>query len=258
MAIPQNISEQHVLEAIKQIDNFGVSNLRQSTKFELLYKGNLYPPKEVIRFANEVANDYELRAFGGGDESNNFLINLGFEIFLKGTNKRIGLNFTKNKGFRNISEDNIIEPEPAILLVEKEIEESIVSVTERDQLIKARIGQSEFKSGLLSRELKCKLCGVKDERFLIASHIKPWSHSNHYERLDLDNGFLLCPNHDALFDKGYITFENDGKLLISSLLDDETKLFLNITENLRIDLNEKQQEYLSWHRESLYKTFISK
>lgn len=52
-------------------------------------------------------------------------------------------------------------------------------------------------------------CGVSDEHFLIDSHIKPWSQSNNQEWLDVNNGLLLCPNHDALFDKGiiYISFQ---------------------------------------------------
>ncbi|MDQ7864888.1 HNH endonuclease signature motif containing protein [Peribacillus frigoritolerans] len=84
--------------------------------------------------------------------------------------------------------------------------------TEKESIIKARIGQSSFKSALLYEEKKCKLCGVTDSRFLIASHIKPWSQSNNYERLDKNNGLLLCPNHDALFDKGYISFKEDGSI----------------------------------------------
>lgn len=73
--------------------------------------------------------------------------------------------------------------------------------TEKESIVKARIGQSIFKMALLAVEMKCRLCGVSDERLLVASHIKPWSKSNHQERLDVNNGLLLCPNHDALFCK---------------------------------------------------------
>lgn len=106
-------------------------------------------------------------------------------------------------------------------LIDNEITE-----TEKEQIIKSRIGQSAFKKALLAVEKKCKLCGVSDERFLVASHIKPWSQSNHQERLDVNNGLLLCPNHDALFDKGYISFDDDdGTILISDSLDAATKFF---------------------------------
>ncbi|MFB6589678.1 HNH endonuclease [Bacillus thuringiensis] len=120
--------------------------------------------------------------------------------------------------------------------------------TEKESVVKARIGQSIFKKELLAVEKKCKLCGVSDERFLVASHIKPWSQSNHQERLDSNNGLLICPNHDALFDKGYISFDREGVILISDGLDGATKLFLNINENMKINMSEKQRIYMEWHR----------
>ncbi|MFU8691626.1 HNH endonuclease [Rossellomorea sp. FS2] len=124
----------------------------------------------------------------------------------------------------------------------------ILDETEKESIVKARLGQSIFKKTLLAVEKKCRLCGVSDERLLVASHIKPWSQSNHNERLDVNNGLLLCPNHDALFDRGYISFCADGAILISDSLEDETRVFLNINETMKIVLNVKQQEYMEWHR----------
>ncbi|MBX9997734.1 HNH endonuclease [Priestia aryabhattai] len=125
--------------------------------------------------------------------------------------------------------------------------------TEREQVIKARIGQSTFKRDLVKIQKKCSLCGVSDERFLVASHIKPWSQSNHQERLDINNGLLLCPNHDSLFDKGYISFDDNGAILTSSSLDDNEKLFLNINDKLKIKLGYAQQQYMKWHRKNKFK-----
>ncbi|WP_080497257.1 HNH endonuclease [Bacillus cereus] len=127
-----------------------------------------------------------------------------------------------------------------------------ITETEKEQVIKSRIGQSTFKKTLLEIEKKCGLCGVTDKRFLVASHIKPWSQSNHQERLDVNNGLLLCPNHDALFDKGYISFDEDGTILISESLDEATKVFLNINETMKVALNERQQAYMKWHRTKIY------
>jgi len=136
----------------------------------------------------------------------------------------------------------------------KQIEDELNSVTtlektEKETIIKSRIGQSAFKKVLLTIEKKCRLCGVKDERFLIASHIKPWSESDNRERLDVNNGLLLCPNHDALFDKRYISFDETGKVMVKKSLDATTKTFLNINENMRINLDERQKIYMKWHRE---------
>lgn len=135
-------------------------------------------------------------------------------------------------------------------------ERFIITQTEKDQVVKSRIGQSSFKNALIKVETKCRLCGVTDERFLVASHIKPWSQSNNQERLNVNNGLLLCPNHDALFDKGYISFANDGTILISNSLDEATRVFLNINETMSIRVNEEQQLYMKWHREHLFKVDI--
>lgn len=139
--------------------------------------------------------------------------------------------------------------------LEKLIDDEITE-TEREQIIKSRIGQSTFKRALLAIEKKCSLCGVSDERFLVASHIKPWSQSNHQERLDVNNGLLLCPNHDSLFDKGFISFNQDGTILISNSLGMDTKVFLNINENMKVEMNERKQKYMSWHRKSVYKNYL--
>lgn len=143
--------------------------------------------------------------------------------------------------------------EQVIKNISEDIESSIVlDKTEKELLIKARIGQSIFKKKLLLVEKKCNLCGVTDERFLIASHIKPWSKSHNQERLDVNNGLLLCPNHDSLFDKGYISFDKDGKVLISSSLDEDTKIFMNLNKSMKIVLTEGQLTYMKWHREERF------
>jgi hypothetical protein len=127
-----------------------------------------------------------------------------------------------------------------------------ITETEKERIIKSRIGQSSFKKALLAVEKKCRLCGLSDERFLVASHIKPWSESNNQERLYVNNGLLLCPNDDALFDKGYISFDDNGNILIADSLDDATKVFLNINETMKINMNESQQQFIKWHRKNLF------
>ncbi|WP_426355502.1 HNH endonuclease [Exiguobacterium sp. R-39] len=140
--------------------------------------------------------------------------------------------------------------DPSIL---DDLESDIIQDTEKEQVIKARIGHSIFKKKLLSVEKKCRLCNVSDERLLIASHIKPWSKSNNKERLDSNNGLLFCPNHDILFDKGFISFKNDREILISSTLDEESKIFMNINENMHIEMNDSQKAYMKWHRDNLFR-----
>jgi len=136
----------------------------------------------------------------------------------------------------------------------KEIQEAEnlpIPETEKERLIKGRIGQGKFKKLLTERECKCALCGVTDPRVLIASHIKPWSASSNEERLDVNNGLLLCPNHDALFDKHLISFDSHGEIVISQTLDETARVFLNVNAALRVKLNEKQLSYMEGHYQSL-------
>ena len=134
------------------------------------------------------------------------------------------------------------------------MEETTIQQTEIERIPKARIGQSRFKQSLLMRERTCQLCGMPDERFLVASHIKPWKESSDYEKLDPNNGLLLCPNHDALFDKGYITISNNSEILISDSIKEDTRIFLNINLNFtKTKITTDQQKYLNWHREYIFK-----
>lgn len=126
--------------------------------------------------------------------------------------------------------------------------------TEKERIVKTRIGQSKFKQKLLSQSKQCALCGVDDGRFLIASHIKPWSESTNEERLDVNNGLLLCPNHDSLFDKGFISFDKEGKLLISDSLNETVRIFMNINSQLHLNNYKNKSHYINWH---LHNKFLS-
>lgn len=76
------VKHEHVLLALSEIDKTKVPSRRQSTKYDLHHDGKIYPPKYVLSIATKFASGKELEAseFGGGDETNNFLISLGFEI----------------------------------------------------------------------------------------------------------------------------------------------------------------------------------
>jgi 5-methylcytosine-specific restriction protein A len=83
--IPSNITRAHIISAIREIDRDGVPPRRNSTRYDLLYDGQRYPPKYVVSIANRYANGIELSSygFGGGTETNNFLRVRGFEIIEK-------------------------------------------------------------------------------------------------------------------------------------------------------------------------------
>ena len=95
------------------------------------------------------------------------------------------------------------------------INNSQIPATEKEALVKSRIGQGKFKKDLLVYwDSQCAVTGFSGEGLLRASHIKPWRDSNNTERLDKFNGLLLSPSYDAAFDCGYISFTNGGELLI--------------------------------------------
>lgn len=129
-----------------------------------------------------------------------------------------------------------------------------IEETEKLRYVKARIGHSKLKEILVKKEKCCKICGLSDTRFLIASHIKPWSKSTRDQRLDLNNVLLLCPHHDSVFDKGYITFDQNGLMMISSELNLETRALLNLNPERKVELTDKQTEYILWHRENVFHT----
>lgn len=83
--------------------------------------------------------------------------------------------------------------------------------------------------------------------------IKTWSRSNTKEKADKNNGFLFCPNHNYLFDKGFISFDDEGKLLVSSSLSQEDIDILGLNKKIQLNLNKEKKEYLRWHRENIYK-----
>lgn len=75
------------------------------------------------------------------------------------------------------------------------------------------------------------------------------------EKIDVNNGLLLCPNHDKLFDNGYISFDNDGKILISNDLEKDDRIFMNINDNMSINLYEESKEYMAFHRNNIFRNY---
>jgi len=124
--------------------------------------------------------------------------------------------------------------------------------TEKEVLISARRGQGLFRRRVLNEwNNRCAITGYSDERFLLASHIKPWRRSTDTERLDRFNGLPLIPNLDKGFDMGLISFDSCGHILISDEL--EVPEILGVTPNLVLRGRKKHFEYLEYHRSELFR-----
>ena len=137
--------------------------------------------------------------------------------------------------------------------IETIIKDEIIPKTEKEQLISARIGQGNYRNKLINLWKKCAVSKCEMTELLIASHIKPWSKSTNIEKLDPYNGLLLLPNYDKLFDKGLISFEDNGKIIISPLIKEEEYKVLGISPNDRLfKVYPKNKPYLEEHRRIVF------
>lgn len=125
--------------------------------------------------------------------------------------------------------------------------------TTKARLIASRLGQGEFRSKCLKLFPACPVTGISFPPLLRASHIKPWhACQSAQERLDPYNGIMLAAHIDALFDQGWLSFSNDGQVLISAELDDELKKKLSLTEKLP-PFSHSSYNYLKWHRDNRFR-----
>lgn len=165
------------------------------------------------------------------------------------------LSISDNHNSSVLYEVNDLEIDIKTDIEVQEVLSEEIEFTEKEQLIKARLGQGLFRKRLLEIENKCRLTGIVDQQFLVASHIKPWRDGNNEERLDGSNGLLLSPHVDRLFDRGWISFNDDGSLLISN--DDTNKVMVSwgLDDNINVGIfSEKQKSYLAYHRAHVYKS----
>ena len=122
--------------------------------------------------------------------------------------------------------------------------------TERQQLVAARVGQGLFRANLLRYwDHRCAVSGCRVPEVLIASHIQPWAMSTNSQRLDPNNGLLLAGHIDRLFDRGLISFADQGEMLISKTLPLPELAILGVPEPGRLShLDAAHTAYLAKHR----------
>jgi putative restriction endonuclease len=129
-----------------------------------------------------------------------------------------------------------------------------VPETTRLALIQARRGQGLFKQHVRTIETRCRVTGVDRIEHLRASHCKPWRDSNNDERLDGENGLLLTPTIDHLFDRGFIGFESNGDLIVSPVAHSLSLQRMGIEASTKTNVgsfSSGQRRYLEFHRESV-------
>jgi len=121
--------------------------------------------------------------------------------------------------------------------------------TSKEVLVAARLGQGAFRAGLERLwDGRCSVSGCDLREVLRASHIKPWSQCNDAERLDANNGLLLTADLDALFDRGLISFSDEGSMLVSPAVEAADVERFGLGRSLIKPLTEGQKQYLASHR----------
>ena len=131
-----------------------------------------------------------------------------------------------------------------------------ISTTEVERMVRQRVGQDVFRDALMDYwEGACAVTGIKQPEILRASHAKPWADcESDAERLDVFNGLLLTANLDALFDRGLISFDSDGIMLVGGALSGEVVRQLGLDKNLRMRwIAPEHQKYLDWHRDRVFR-----
>lgn len=125
--------------------------------------------------------------------------------------------------------------------------------TTRAALTQQRIGQGTFREALKQRwESACAVTGITCSELLRASHVRPWKNSNSRQRRDPENGLLLAAHMDALFDRGLMSFDSAGKMLLSSKLGSDVRQDFGLPRALRYPPSKQLEEYLEYHREFLF------
>lgn len=179
-----------------------------------------------------------------------------FETHDTSGQKRIGIKFFfKRKGIQLpiqpelLDVSQVAEPIPDYAF-------KMPNETEREGLVTSRVGQGAFRKRIIHRwEYKCAVTDFNKLDILVASHIVPWSDAFDNERLDVNNGILLSPTYDALFDRHFITFENSGKIVLTDTIEAQAFQKIGVTGKERIrSFSEYNHIYLDRHRARFHET----
>jgi len=153
------------------------------------------------------------------------------------------------------------EPEKTLEEWERRVEYAIretpiLQETEKQSLIQARRGQGLFRANVQRIETSCRVTRVERPEHLIASHAKPWRDSSNEERLTGENGLLLTPTIDHLFDKGFIAFEGNGRLLVSPVAHRPSlqRMGIRIDEVVNVGtFSQGQRAFLEYHQKNVFR-----
>lgn len=231
-------------EAIFAYTGEGQKGDMQFTRGNLALRNHLENGKRVflfeaegngfVRFKSEV-EFFDADYFETPDTEGN--LRQGIKFFFK----RIGAELKVSP--EQLNHGLVMEPYEDYVITQPE-------TTERMSQVKSRVGQGAYRKSIMHRwRYQCGVTGFDDPRILIASHIVSWKEATNDERLDVDNGILLSPTFDALFDKHFISFENNGKIILSDEIDRSAFQKIGITGSEKLQqIHSGNLSYLKRHR----------
>ena len=124
--------------------------------------------------------------------------------------------------------------------------------------VNIRLAQSIFRKAVLDNfGGKCCISGIAESPLLVASHIIPWSANKNY-RSDPSNGLCLYVEYDAFFDKGYITLDQDLRIVVTEYIDElSTDLRTRLTQLSGISISiptmfKIKPEHIDYHRNNVF------
>lgn len=176
-------------------------------------------------------------------------------LFLKKDNKGNHMYSNALKRFRCFVSSSETDNQTEKNEIKKIENDPNLNITERLNIVKSRIGQGEYRERLLKKyNNECIITHIKIPEVLIASHIKPWAVSNNSERVNSNNGFILSATYDRLFDRGLISFENNGRILLSSMITSENAQILKLENKKIYDIkyNACMNDFLEYHRDVIF------
>jgi putative restriction endonuclease len=146
------------------------------------------------------------------------------------------------------------DDEPAESAIEEQIwQRTDIGLKDKRQLVSARTGRGIFRENVERIEKACRVTGVLDRRHLRASHIKPWKLATDDEKLDGFNGLLLSPHIGHLFERGHLSFADDGQLMISTHLNPSVCKAWGLDKARRApSFRAEQCAYLDFHRRQVF------
>ena len=178
------------------------------------------------------------------------------------------LEYIRNFLRENFDSDaTLIDAHSFIWILERQYKEALKKGTykkpkefelkekDRETIIKARIGQGRYRDLLIQKWNSTEsISEYSNPDFLRASHIKPWKNCDNKECIDPENGLLLKPDNDFLFDQGYISFDDDGNIIFSKYLSEQDIQEFHLSEKIKIKkVSSNMKKYLNYHRKEIFK-----